>query len=86
MVVPQSTLYYSDDGNVIGETDNGQKRYWAGMESISPQLIKATVAVEDRQFYTHNGFDIKRIGGAILADIKAMSKVQVQAPLPSSMP
>ncbi|WHY97548.1 transglycosylase domain-containing protein [Peribacillus simplex] len=76
LVVPQSTLYYSDDGNVIGETDNGQKRYWAGMESISPQLIKATVAVEDRQFYTHYGFDIKRIGGAILADIKAMSKVQ----------
>ncbi|MFB7637456.1 transglycosylase domain-containing protein [Peribacillus butanolivorans] len=76
LVVPQSTLYYSDSGNVIGETDNGQKRYWAGMESISPQLIKATVAVEDRQFYTHKGFDIKRIGGAILADIRARSKVQ----------
>lgn len=76
LVVPQSTLYYSNDGNVIGETDNGQKRYWAGMDAISPQLIQATVAVEDRQFYTHNGFDIKRIGGAILADIQAMSKVQ----------
>ncbi|MFJ7639618.1 transglycosylase domain-containing protein [Peribacillus sp. NPDC097264] len=76
LAVPQSTLYYSHDGNVIGESDNGQKRYWVGLESISPELVKATVAVEDRQFYTHKGFDIKRIGGAILADVRAMSKVQ----------
>lgn len=76
LAVPQSTLYYSHDGNVIGESDNGQKRYWVGLDTISPELVKATVAVEDRQFYTHKGFDIKRIGGAILADIRAMSKVQ----------
>lgn len=76
LVVPQSTLYYSTNGNVIGETDNGQKRYWVSLDSISPELVEATVAVEDRQFYTHKGFDIKRIGGAILADIRAMAKVQ----------
>ena len=76
LAVPQSTLYYSHDGNVIGESDNGQKRYWVGLDTISPELVQATVAVEDRQFYSHKGFDIKRIGGAILADIRAMSKVQ----------
>ena len=27
-------------------------------------------------FHEHNGFDFKRIGGAVLADIKAMAKVQ----------
>lgn len=76
IAVPESTLYYSDSGNAIGETDHGQKRYWVPIESISPELIKATIAVEDRQFYTHKGFDIKRIGGAILTDIRAGAKVQ----------
>lgn len=76
LAVPESTLYYSDDGHVIGETNSGQKRYWVPIESISPELIHATIAVEDRHFYHHNGFDTKRIGGALLADIKAGAKVQ----------
>ncbi len=76
IAVSESTLYYSDNGNVIGETNSGQKRYWVPLESISPELIQATVAVEDRQFYSHKGFDIKRIGGALLADIQAGAKVQ----------
>ena len=76
IAVSESTLYYSDDGRVIGETNSGQKRYWVPIESISPYLVQATVAVEDRQFYSHKGFDMKRIGGALLADIKAGAKVQ----------
>lgn len=76
ITVPESTLYYSDSGNVIGETNHGQKRYWVPLDNISPELLKATVAVEDRQFYQHHGFDLKRIGGAILADLRAMAKVQ----------
>ncbi|RFU62367.1 transglycosylase domain-containing protein [Peribacillus glennii] len=76
LAVPQSTLFYSGDGEIIGESDNGQKRYWVDLEEISPALIDATIAVEDRGFYRHHGFDIKRIAGAILADIKAMAKVQ----------
>ncbi|SHP68799.1 transglycosylase [Mycobacteroides abscessus subsp. abscessus] len=76
LAVPQSSLYYSDDGQVIGESNNGEKRYWVGIDEISPHLIEATVAIEDRSFYKHNGFDFKRIAGAALADLKAMAKVQ----------
>lgn len=76
IAVPESTLYYSDTGNVIGETNNGEKRYWVPIEKISPKLINATVAVEDRQFYSHKGFDVKRIGGALFADLRARAKVQ----------
>ena len=39
-------------------------------------LIDATVAVEDKDFFQHGGFDYSRIAGAVLADIKAGSKVQ----------
>ncbi|MFE8701895.1 transglycosylase domain-containing protein [Cytobacillus sp. FJAT-54145] len=76
LAVPQSTLYFSDDGTVIGESHHGQKRYWVPFEDISPDLVDATIAIEDRTFYRHHGFDYKRIAGAALADLKAMAKVQ----------
>lgn len=74
--VTQSTLYLSDDGQIISESHSGQKRYWVPLNQISNDLIYATISIEDRKFYTHSGFDFYRIGGAILADIKAMAKVQ----------
>jgi penicillin-binding protein 2D len=76
LAVPQSSLYYSDDGTLIGESHNGQKRYWVELNDISPDLVNATLAIEDKSFYDHHGFDFKRIAGAALADIKAMAKVQ----------
>lgn len=76
LAVPQSTLFFSDDGTVIGESHSGQKRYWVALKDISPHLINATISIEDKTFFTHNGFDYKRIAGAALADIKAMAKVQ----------
>ncbi|WP_462410196.1 transglycosylase domain-containing protein [Neobacillus sp. Marseille-QA0830] len=76
LAVPQSTLFFSDDGTLIGESNNGQKRYWAKLDNISPDLIDATISIEDKNFYNHHGFDYKRVGGAVLADIKAMAKVQ----------
>ncbi|WAA09630.1 transglycosylase domain-containing protein [Fervidibacillus albus] len=74
--VPQTTVYYADDGEVIGETSNGQIRYWVDLHDISPHLINATIAIEDKRFYSHIGFDGRRIIGAIVADLKAFSKVQ----------
>lgn len=74
--IPQSTIYYAEDGTVIGESHNGQKRYWVNLDDISPDLINATLAIEDQRFYSHIGFDPKRIAGALIADLKAMAKVQ----------
>ncbi|BDG49156.1 transglycosylase domain-containing protein [Parageobacillus sp. KH3-4] len=76
LAVPQTTIFYADDGSKIGESDNGQTRYWVNIEDISPYIVQATIAVEDRKFYEHHGFDIKRIAGAVVANIKAMAKVQ----------
>ncbi|MGG1397021.1 transglycosylase domain-containing protein [Bacillus salipaludis] len=76
LAVPQSTLFFSDDGTLIGESNSGQKRYWVSLKDISPDLVDATVSIEDKNFYHHHGFDMKRIGGAIVADIQAFGKVQ----------
>lgn len=76
LAVPQSTLFYSADGTLIGEANTGQQRYWVELEDVSPSLISAVLAIEDRHFFSHNGFDFKRIAGAVIADVKAMAKVQ----------
>ncbi|MCM3567155.1 PBP1A family penicillin-binding protein [Neobacillus mesonae] len=76
LAVPQSTLYFSDDGTLIGESNSGQKRYWANLNKISPDLVNATISIEDKNFYNHHGFDYKRIAGAMIADVKAFAKVQ----------
>ncbi|MEI2357363.1 transglycosylase domain-containing protein [Mesobacillus zeae] len=76
LAVPQSTLYMADNGTVIGESNSGQKRYWVPLNDISPALMEAAISIEDKKFYSHGGFDYKRIAGAALADMKAMSKVQ----------
>ncbi len=76
LAVPQSTLFFADNGTLIGESNNGQKRYWVRLKDISPDLVNASISVEDKNFYHHHGFDYKRIAGAVIADIQAFAKVQ----------
>lgn len=75
--VPQTSIFYGENGSIIGESEkSGQNRYWVPLEEMSPKIIRATIAVEDRKFYEHHGFDFKRIIGAALTNIKAGAKVQ----------
>ncbi|MBH0158453.1 PBP1A family penicillin-binding protein [Fictibacillus sp. 5RED26] len=77
LLVPQTTIMYAADGSKMGEINNGgQNRYWVPLEKIDKHVIDATISIEDKSFYKHNGFDMKRIGGALLADLKAGAKVQ----------
>lgn len=69
------TVYYSKDDEVLGG-DATQESAYVPLNRISKNLIDATITVEDRNFYTHHGFDVMRIGGAIVADIRHMSLKQ----------
>lgn len=46
------------------------------VEEIPANLYSAFVAIEDKRFEEHNGIDYKRIGGAILSNIKAGASVE----------
>lgn len=76
LTVPKASVFLDSQNHQIGDYYTSERRYWTELEDISPYLIDATIAVEDKDFYEHNGFDYSRIAGAILADIKAGSKVQ----------
>ncbi|GGE82313.1 transglycosylase domain-containing protein [Priestia taiwanensis] len=76
LAVPETTFFY-DDSNKLLETDyHNEKRHWIPLEKMAPAIIDATISIEDRRFETHHGFDFHRIVGALIADIKAMGKVQ----------
>ncbi len=51
-----------------------QKRYNVSLNEISPYVKEATLSIEDQRFYKHHGFDMKRIAGAIVADLKSDGK------------
>ncbi|WP_156290199.1 transglycosylase domain-containing protein [Oceanobacillus salinisoli] len=69
----ENTIYYSDSNEVIGEEHGVENRYWVDLEDMSPHVINATLIVEDQHFMEHNGFDFKRIAGAIIENIRSMS-------------
>ncbi|MDX8045041.1 PBP1A family penicillin-binding protein [Gracilibacillus sp. S3-1-1] len=69
----QNTIYYSNDGEVIGEEFGTEKRYWVSIDEIDDHLKEAIIQTEDQHFYDHFGFDLKRLGGAIWNNIRTMS-------------
>ena len=48
---------YDKDDNLI----NGTSDQWIKLDDISDNLINATIAIEDKNFYKHQGFDYLRI-------------------------
>ena len=69
-----SIVLYDKDDNVFFE-ENGSSN-WISLDKISPYLINATVAAEDKNFYKHFGFDFLRIIKALFTNIKTKSKKQ----------
>jgi len=75
--VPQNTELLTSDNKVFAEAKyRNQNRSWVNIDHISKPVLRATIAVEDKRFYQHHGFDIKRILGSAVADITSFSKSQ----------
>lgn len=69
----QNTIYYSDEGEIIGVDQGDENRYWVSLDEISPHMIDAIIAAEDQHFYQHSGFDLKRIISALFTDFTSLS-------------
>ncbi|WP_377889755.1 transglycosylase domain-containing protein [Alkalihalobacillus sp. R86527] len=66
----QSSTLYDREGNKIKDLIGKEHRKTVAFEDIPDHVVNAFIAVEDVRFWDHNGVDVKRIGGAILANIK----------------
>lgn len=61
-----SRIYASDDSLLYEVMDpTGGRRTYVPLTQISPYLIQATIATEDRNFYQHPGFDPIAIARAV---------------------
>jgi penicillin-binding protein 2D len=64
-----ATRIYDQDDNLI-TLRYVENRIEVPLEQISDHLIKATVAVEDKHYYQHLGFDLSGVGRAILNNLQ----------------
>ncbi|MEX2369092.1 MAG: transglycosylase domain-containing protein, partial [Candidatus Paceibacterota bacterium] len=70
--VQQSTKIYDRTGEIVlYDLNKDVRRTRVSLEEISPNLLKATVAIEDAEFYNHNGIRISSIIRASWANLKS---------------
>ncbi len=69
----KSTMYYTDSNGNIKELQvlhSAINREWASLDEIPADLVNATIAIEDKRFYEHQGVDwvttIKACAGMFL--------------------
>lgn len=55
--------------DISGNTYNGDAENWVTLDNISDYLKQATISVEDKNFYRHQGFDPLRIMKALYTNI-----------------
>jgi penicillin-binding protein 1A len=72
---PQSTLIYDSKDRLISALYR-EHRIPVSLEEMSEPLINAVLATEDRRFYDHNGVDLRRIAGSMIANIRRGRIVQ----------
>ena len=65
-----SIYMYDKDNKSFYEGNNGTKK-WIKLKDISKYLINATIYSEDKNFYTHPGFDVPRIIKSSIVNLKS---------------
>ncbi|HAT30209.1 MAG TPA: penicillin-binding protein, partial [Janthinobacterium sp.] len=65
----QATTLVSVDGKELASFDQGLQEH-VSLAQISPHVIAALIATEDRRFYQHHGVDFRRLAGAVLSSLK----------------
>jgi membrane peptidoglycan carboxypeptidase len=75
--LPQDLLLYDRHGNLLADIGKqGDHRIVVPLGAISPLMVEATIAIEDRTFYENSGIDLVAIGRAALDDLSHRQFVQ----------
>lgn len=64
--VAQTTKIYDDSGNEVDKLYYTQDRTLVSRKDIPDNLVNAYIALEDKTFYKHHGFNWTRMVGAVL--------------------
>ncbi len=68
-----STKVYDENGNPVQSAGTLAKKNTVKAEDLPEYAKRAFIDVEDKRFYSHSGFDVKRIAKATLRNVKSAS-------------
>ena len=75
--IAQTTKIYDRTGQtVLYEIYGGEKRTLVKLSEIPRTLVLATIVAEDKNFFKHQGFDLRAITRALIIDFLRGGKVQ----------
>ncbi len=66
------TKVYSADGRHLRNFLEENRELLKGYEEIPKRMEEALIAIEDRRFYSHWGIDLRRIFGAVYANVVSL--------------
>jgi len=72
--IGQSTKLYDRTGQILlYDTSRDSRRAIIPVEDISPYAKAATIAIEDKNFYSHNGFELTSFLRAVVVNLTTLS-------------
>lgn len=74
--IKQTTTIYTANGEILDTMHRGENRIVVPLHEMAPELVNATIAIEDRAFREHYGFDFRRLGMAVYVNVINMDKQQ----------
>ncbi len=69
----QTSRLYDNEGSLVTKLRGAENRTLVSLSEVPVAVRAAFIAAEDLRFYEHNGFDLVRIFGALVADLKSQS-------------
>jgi len=73
LMLDENSVIYDSKGNLLEKIQSNGLRTIVKYEDIDEDLKNAFIATEDRTFFDHNGFNFKRLVGAVLEGVKTRS-------------
>lgn len=67
--ISKSTKILDRNGTLLFEVYANQNRTIVDLQQVPVELRQATIAIEDRDFYKHSGFDLRGIARALYVDV-----------------
>lgn len=65
--------FYDSNNNLVFSEDLGGKNSYIKLDELKTDTLNAFIAIEDREFYRHKGYNLKRIIGATIKNVKSLS-------------
>lgn len=73
--VDTSSMIYDDEGNEIDSVYYTQNRQVVKFEDMPENLIDSFIAIEDKTFWKHHGFNWVRMIGAVLSSFRGEGRI-----------